>query len=76
MRAIFGVVSLLVVLAIVGLMAKKQLQAVNAVSAPAAATGSAAGTPQERSQQVQQRVQQDVQRALEQGAERASEAQP
>jgi len=76
MRAIFGVVSLLLVLAIVGLVARKQLQSVNALPAPAGVANPAGAAPQERSQQMQQRVQQDVQRALQQGAERASEAQP
>lgn len=72
MRALFGVVGLLVALVIVGVLAKKQLTAVKAV-APASADAPAA-TVREQSQQMQQRVQQDVQRALEQGAARASDA--
>jgi HAMP domain-containing protein len=81
MRALFGVVSLLVVLAIVLFVAKKQLQAVAPSIAPAAATpsaGNSAATPtvQEQVRGVQQKVLQDVGRALEQGAQRASDAQP
>jgi hypothetical protein len=61
MRAIFGVVSLLVVLAIVGVLAKKQLS-----SAPAVPGTSAGATPQEQSQQVQQQVKQSVEATLQQ----------
>ena len=77
MRAIFGVVSLLVVVAIVGLLASRQLKAVNSSVASAAAqavpTGASAapaptGTVREQSQQLQQRVANDVVKAMEQGA--------
>ncbi|MBW8830835.1 MAG: hypothetical protein JF606_15700 [Burkholderiales bacterium] len=83
MRAIFGVVSLLIVLAVVGIAAKKQLQAVNNVGAtlPAAQTSTdtatvapAASTVRAKSQQLQQRVADDVNKALEQGAAARSEA--
>ena len=48
MRMIFGVLGLLVVLAIVGTVAKKQLQAVSALPAPAgAASGTAVNVPQQ-----------------------------
>lgn len=76
MRAIFGVLSLLVVVAIVGILAKKQLQAVNniqpatqsdAQGLPAAAPAS---TVRAQSQQVQQKVLDDVNKALQQGADR------
>ena len=79
MRAAFGVLSLVVVLAIVGLVAKKQLQAVSTVGTPAgvALPASAANaTAPEQSRMIQQQVQQDVTRVLEQGAARASEPQP
>ena len=65
MRAIFGVVSLLIVLAVVGIAAKKQLQAVNNVGAtsPAPQTtpdtttvAPAASTARAKSQQLQQRM--------------------
>ncbi|MEO7150876.1 MAG: hypothetical protein ABIX46_04070 [Burkholderiaceae bacterium] len=87
MRAIFGVVSLLIVLAIVGMVAVKQMksssQAMSAAAVPATTvqTGAAAPSPvpagnvREQSQQLQQRVRDDVARALEQGAAaRRSEA--
>jgi hypothetical protein len=78
MKALFGVVSLLVVLAVVGILATRQLKAVSQMGsspAVAAATGvapssaAAAGqTVREQSQQLQQRVGDDVKKALEQGA--------
>lgn len=68
MRVIFGVLSLLVVVAIVGILAKKQLGAVAPVAAPAAATapGTApvlSGTPQQQVQQYQQAIQGAMQQA-------------
>jgi len=60
MRAIFGVLGLLVVVAIVGLLAKKQL---SAGVAPATATNAPAGvvvptgTPKQQIQQFEQAVQ-------------------
>lgn len=72
MRALFGVVSLLVVLALVGLLAAKQLKT---VAPPSTTPGaSAAGTPREQVQQIQQQVKDDVARALEQGAASRAEA--
>lgn len=79
MKALFGVVSLLTVLVIVGIVAKKQLQAVNHVGAslPPAQTSTgtstaapAASTVRAQSQQIQQRVADDVNKALQQGAAR------
>ena len=81
MRALFSLVGLRVVVAIVMLLAKKQLQAVVPVAAPAAA-GTASTTPggaptvQEQARGVQQKVLQDVNRALEQGAARTGDAPP
>ena len=78
MRALFSLVGLLVVVAIIAMIAKKQLQAVAPAivpTAPAAAGGNAP-TVQEQSRAAQQKVLQDVNRALEQGAARASESQP
>ena len=72
MRALFGLVGLVVVLAIVGLLAKKQLAATRApVPALQPATGSAApaseptGTVREQSQQMQQQVKQQVKQQVE-----------
>lgn len=75
MRALFTLIGLLVVVAIVMLTAKKQLQAVAPSVAPAA-SAAAGGTVQEQSRAIQQQVLQDVNRALQQGAARASDAQP
>lgn len=62
MRALFGIVSLLVVVAIVGVLAKKQLGGTSAV-VPEAEPGT---TPQQQSQQVQQQIQQSVEGAMQQ----------
>ena len=66
MKAIFGVLGLVVVLAIVGLLAKKQLStAVPPSMAPAQATGSGQGsapvTPQQQLKQMQQGLEQTLQ---------------
>jgi len=66
MKAMFGVVSLLVALAIVGFLAARQLK----TAAPSAVSGdvAASGTVREQSQQIQQKVKDDVTKALQQGA--------
>lgn len=81
MRVLVGVVSLLIVLAVVGITAKKQLQAVNAVSAPSGQTGGdsstvapSASTVRAQSQLLQERVGDDVNKALQQGAARGEAA--
>ena len=68
MRIVFGVLGLLVVVAIVGILARKQLGAMapRAAPPPVAAPGSVApptGTPQQQVQQVQQAVQGALQQA-------------
>lgn len=73
MRALLGVVPLLVALAIVGLIVVKQLKAVGSVSAAATAPAglpalSSGGTLREPSQALQQKVEDDVRKALEQAA--------
>ena len=78
MRGLFGVVSLLIVLAIVGVVAMKQLKAVNSsvgASLPPAQSGTeaaaaepAASNVAAQSRQLQRRVADDVAKALEQGA--------
>jgi hypothetical protein len=76
MKAMFGVVSLLVALAIVGLIAVRQLKAVGAVG-PAVTTDAGvpnvpqmagSGTVRERAVQLQQRAADDVAKALSEGA--------
>ena len=70
----FGVVSLLVVLAIVGMVAVKQMKAVGGVGASATVPALAgSGAVREQSLQTQQKVQGDVVKALEQGAAARSE---
>ena len=63
MRAIFGVLSLLVVVAIVGMLAKKQLSAGVAPRGPGTEAGSTApaATPRQQVQQFEQAVQGAVQ---------------
>lgn len=74
MKALFGIVSLLVALAVVGLLVARQLQAVAPSVAPGAAGAAgvpafvASGNVREQSQQLQRKVQDDVVKALEQGA--------
>lgn len=74
MRVVFGVLSLLVALAIVGIVAKKQLQAVgsipNQTGAGSTTAGPAASTVRAQSQQMQQQVLNDVNKALQQGTDR------
>lgn len=78
MKATFGFVSLLIALAIIGVVINKQLKAVGKV--PVVATdgsvsqgGAAAnGTVREQSQQLQEKVRNDVAKALEQGAQGAA----
>ncbi len=82
MRALFSLVGLLVVLAIVVLIAKKQLQAVAPLALPAtpmtstAPAGGAASTVQEQARGVQQKVLQNINQSLQQGAERAADPKP
>lgn len=85
MRALFGAVSLLIVLAIVGLIAVRQLKAVGHVaSLPAsAAIGvntatlpqmSGSGSVRDQSRELQKQVTDDVAKALKQGATRTEDA--
>ena len=83
MRALFGVVGLLLTLAIIGIVAVRQLNAVgrSVGAAPgASATASAppstppAGNVAEQSRQLQDKVRSDVVKSLEQGAARNDEA--
>lgn len=62
MRAFFGIASLLIALAIVGVLAKKQLGGTASV-APGATPGA---SPQQQSQQIQQQIKQTVEGTLQQ----------
>ena len=77
MRAIFGVLSLLLVLALVGLLVKKQLastqQAIPALTLPAPTTAGAEAAPTQpvgtvpaQSQQIQQQYKQAMDAAVQQ----------
>jgi hypothetical protein len=78
MKAMFGVVSLLVALAIVGLVAVKQLKAVGKVgssaSAPASVDGAAvpqmsgSGSVAQQSRDLRNQVAGDIAKAMNQGA--------
>jgi hypothetical protein len=80
MRALFGVVSLLVVLAIAGSLVMKNLRGVNpsvSEALPPAQSGTESAAPagtassvRAHSQQLPQRVARDVDKSLAQGAER------
>jgi hypothetical protein len=68
MRAIFGILSLLVVVAVVGTLAKKQLQAVSAVPSMAPSNEPAPApdvTVQQKSLQIQQQVKKSVEESLQ-----------
>lgn len=84
MRGLFGLVGLVVVLAIVGIVAKKQLSATRAPAAalqvPAAGSGASApvinptGNVRQQSEQVQQQVQQQLDDIMKQRAQSLPEA--
>ena len=88
MKAIFGILSLVIVLAVVGSLAKKQLEAVGAGGSAArnAAAASAAGvslpadangaTVAQQARGMQERARADTARALQQGVERNQRADP
>ena len=83
MRALFGVVGLLLTLVIVGIVAVKQLNAVGrSVGAAPGASASSSTAPSttpggnvaEQSRQLQDKLRSDVVKSLEQGAARNDEA--
>ena len=75
MRAIFGVLSLLIVLAIVGSLVRQQRSALG-VGGVSAHAGEGAGqlTVQQESQAIQDKIRDDTARALQQSAERTERA--
>ena len=68
MRIVFGALSLLVVLAVIGLVAKKQLLSVQVPEQAAAAPD--AGTSAQPSQLLQKKVQDDVNKLMQQAPAR------
>ncbi len=79
MRMIFGVLSLLIVVAIIGMLARTQLKTVASVPALPSTSGTAGtqpaptGTIREQAKSVQDQYKQDVNKALQMPADRASE---
>ena len=69
MRIVFGVLSLLIVVAVIGMAAKKQLQAASTLQVAPVASAPAANVVQQ-SQQMQQQVRDDVNKLMQ---ERASQ---
>jgi hypothetical protein len=84
MKAVFGVVSLLVALAIVGFVATRQLKAVGYIAgaAPSADTSASTALPQisgsapvgDQARQIETQVANDVAKAMQQGAARQADA--
>jgi hypothetical protein len=81
MKAVLGLVSLLVVLAVIGLIASRQLRSTPLVDRTAAtaaglppAQATPSGTPDQQAQQLKQQITNDLNKAMEQGAARADEA--
>jgi hypothetical protein len=68
MRIIFGLVGLVIVLAIVSTLAKKQLSSVNAIQIPPSTgiTLDPNASVKAQSQHIQQQIQQSVEQAVQQ----------
>lgn len=76
MRIIFSALGLLIVVAIVGMLAKRELQAARVI-VPVDGAASAtvlAGTPAQQSRQLQRQVTDDINKALQQGMQRNADA--
>lgn len=69
MRMVWGVLSLLVVLAAVGVIGRKQLETVR-VGAPADLGASGVGTPAQQSQALQRKIQDDMNKLMQQAPAR------
>ena len=83
MKAIFGVVSLLIALAIVGFVATRQLKAVGHIAGATPSAGTGASTPpqqvsgsapvSEQARQIETQVANDIAKAMQQGAARQAD---
>jgi hypothetical protein len=75
MRILFSLLGLLIVVAVIGFLAKKQLHSVATLPAPAVSASSAGdsasptGNVREQSQQLQQQVQKQIKDAMEAAAQ-------
>ena len=73
MRSIFGVLSLLIVVAIIGILAKKQMTSINEIKVPAVADSTPGvtikvdpnATVQQQSQQIQQQFKSAAEAAVQ-----------
>ena len=66
MRAVLGLLSLLMVVAVVGWLLKKQTAALPvSISVPASQAGASAATPQQQSQMLQNQVKKSVEEAMQ-----------
>ncbi len=76
MRIVFSVLGLLVVVAIIGMLAKHELQAARVIVAAdgAASAPLLSGAPAQQSQQLQRQVSDDINKALQQGMQRNADA--
>lgn len=69
MRTVLGVLSLLMVVAVIGVLAKKQLSANTSVRLPAASAASSSlggGAVTQQSQQIQQQIKQSIDATMQQ----------
>ncbi|APW38148.1 hypothetical protein RD110_13860 [Rhodoferax koreense] len=66
MRGVFSLIGLVVVLALVGVLAKKQLAPKPLVMPVGAASAPASGTVRQQSQQIQQDVKKAIEGAMQQ----------
>lgn len=66
MKALFGGISLLIALALVGVLASRQLKATTQVAAPATGSAATPSTVKQQSTQVQEQVRNDIAKAVEQ----------
>ena len=78
MRIVFGIVSLLIVLAIVASLAKRQLHAVQDAGARVGASAPADpnATPAQQAHNIEQQFKDATNRALQQGVDRAASDSP
>ncbi len=79
MKAIFGVLSLVVALAVVGMVAKRQLQATGSVVSqglPGVPAVEASAPVSQQVKAIEQQTRAGVERALQQGAQRNQGADP
>jgi hypothetical protein len=78
MKAVFGILSLLVVLAVLGFVARRQLHASNIVPMPASLIAPAASDPNatvaDQARALQDQARDQASKAMQQSADRAASA--